>query len=171
MSAYWVLFALLWILIAIAIGIHASNRDRSGFIWFLVTFFLGLFGVVIYLLVISGGDDDEPEDVRVCSNCSTGHAGSPNFCSNCGEPLDPDAETGVARIVRSGSRAYCSNCNGRVAVDDNVCPDCGSVFSLESAMESNVADIIRSGSQAYCSNCQSSVSFDAERCTNCGSVF
>lgn len=171
MSAHLVLFAVVWILIAIGVGIDAGNRDRSGFFWFLVTFFLGLFGVVIYLLVIRDTGDDEPEDLRVCPNCSTGHAGSPNFCSNCGEPLEPEDETGAARIIRSGSDAYCSECLSRVALDDNVCPDCGRAFSLEPASESNGADIVRSGSRAYCGECQSRVSLDAERCANCGSVF
>ena len=44
--------ALCWITVAAAVGIHASGRGRSGFVWGLVTFLLGIFGIVVYLLAL-----------------------------------------------------------------------------------------------------------------------
>jgi hypothetical protein len=128
---------LLWVTVAVAVGIHASSRGRSGFVWGFVTFLLGLVGVVVYLLALLITDDPpqtrtkaEPTTprVRVCPACSTSHEASPNYCSACGEALDGDDDVVVTRILRSGSRGYCSNCKSRVALDADGCPDCGAVF-------------------------------------------
>lgn len=128
--------SLLWITVAVAVGIHASSRNRSGFVWGLVTFLLGVFGVVVYLLALlitddPPGDEDGDDDatrVRTCPACETEHDGSPNYCSECGEPLDEDNDVVVARLLRSGSRGYCSNCKTQVDLDADGCPNCGAVL-------------------------------------------
>jgi membrane protease subunit (stomatin/prohibitin family) len=128
---------LLWTTVAVAVGIHASSRGRSGFVWGFVAFLMGLVGVVVYLLALLITDDpptdqddrdDDTRQRRVCPECSTGHEGSPNYCSECGEPLDADDNVVVARVLRSGSRGYCSNCKSRVGLDADACADCGAVF-------------------------------------------
>jgi hypothetical protein len=79
-------------LLAVGVGVHAGNRDPSGFVWGLVTFLTGLLGVFVYLLVLltedSGGEDEET--IRVCPACSARLTGSPAYCPDCGEPLGDD---------------------------------------------------------------------------------
>lgn len=134
MSVHLYIVLLLWTLVAGGVGIHASNRGRSGFLWGFVTFFTGLLGLVIYLVVLANAadspsdDDSGAETLRVCPACSSSHPGTPAYCSDCGEPLGPDDETGVATVLRSGSRGYCSNCKARVGLDADRCSDCGCVF-------------------------------------------
>lgn len=118
------------ILLAVAVGIDANNRDRSGLAWGLLTFFTGLIGAFIYVLVLlmAAGSEDDPDVVRVCSNCSEAHDGAPAYCSNCGEALSQDDQAPTASIIMSGERAYCSNCNSQVDVDANACSGCGAVL-------------------------------------------
>ena len=128
--------ALCWITVAAAVGIHASGRGRSGFVWGLVTFLLGIFGVVVYLLALLLTDDpptdadgnDAPDRFRRCPECATRHDGTPNYCAECGEPLDEGNDVVDARLLRSGSRGYCSNCKAQIDLDADGRPDCGAAF-------------------------------------------
>ena len=125
MSGHLVLLAVVWMVLAVVVGFHASNRGRSGFLWGTFTFFAGIFGVVVYLLVVLNEFDD-PE--RACPECSTKYTGAPAYCSNCGEPIDAEEKTRVAQKIRSGPRTYCSDCNSRVGFDADRCPSCGGIF-------------------------------------------
>lgn len=132
----FLVLSLLWITVAVAVGIHASSRNRSGFVWGLATFLLGIVGVVVYLLALLLTDDppdgedgnDDIDRFRRCPACSTRHEGEPNYCAECGEPLDEDDDVVAARLLRSGSRGYCSNCKSQVDLDADDCPDCGAVL-------------------------------------------
>lgn len=124
---------LVGMLLTVGVGVDAHNRGRSWVLWGMLTFFTGLVGAVIYgLVVLAGGDSsgggDDADTVRYCPNCSTTHPGTPNFCSDCGEPLDADDDRPVATILRSGSRGYCRNCTSAVGLDADTCPNCGAVF-------------------------------------------
>jgi hypothetical protein len=128
-----VLAILFWTGSAVAVGIHAFNRDRSGFLWAALVFVTGLVGLLIYVIVAGTAadevdDDDDAEQLRRCPECERSHEGSPNYCMECGEPLDEGDDVVVARVLRSGSRGYCSNCKSRVAIDADDCPNCGAVF-------------------------------------------
>lgn len=46
------MFAFVWGMVAFAIGIDASRRDRNGGFWAVLTFLTGLFGAVLYGLVV-----------------------------------------------------------------------------------------------------------------------
>jgi len=128
-----VFFAILfWTALAVGVGIHAMDRGRSGFLWGLLTFFTGLVGLLVYAVVVGTAadtvDDDDAERVRRCPECSASHEGSPNYCADCGEPLDEDDDVVRARVLRSGSRGYCSNCKSQVGLDADDCTNCGAVF-------------------------------------------
>jgi RNA polymerase subunit RPABC4/transcription elongation factor Spt4 len=127
-----VVVILFWTGISVAVGVHAINRDRSGFLWGGLTFVTGLIGLLVYAVVAGTAaeevDDDDPERRRRCPACSASHDDAPDYCPDCGEPLDEDDDVVVARLLRSGSRAYCSNCKERVDLDADDCPNCGAGF-------------------------------------------
>lgn len=124
---------LFWVALSVAVGIHANDRGRSGFLWAIVTLLTGLVGLLVYALVLGHAADqvneeDDAERFRRCPACSTRHEGTPNFCGECGEPLDEDDDVVAARLLRSGSRGYCSNCKSQIALDADSCPNCGAVL-------------------------------------------
>ncbi|MFC7202437.1 hypothetical protein ACFQJC_02850 [Haloferax namakaokahaiae] len=59
MNGLLVFIAMLWLVLAIAVAFHANGQGRSGLFWFIVVFILGIFGVVFYLLAITGGSSEE----------------------------------------------------------------------------------------------------------------
>ncbi|GCF14416.1 hypothetical protein Harman_23510 [Haloarcula mannanilytica] len=141
MSSHVVLFAIfafVWALVAFAIGIDASRRDRHGGFWAVVTFLTGLFGPVLYGLVVlttsdptdGGESDDEPDSglVRVCPTCSSKCDPAKHYCGECGDELGPEDESPVGRRLKTGSKRYCSNCKSEVDHTANTCPSCGAVF-------------------------------------------
>lgn len=97
----------------------------------LLTFFTGLLGLLAYAIAAGSAADevtDNNDQYRRCPACSTRHDGDPNYCAECGEPLDETDDVVAARLLRSGSRGYCSNCTSQVALDADICPDCEAVF-------------------------------------------
>lgn len=137
MSNHLVLIALLWAAVAFAVSIDASRRRRHGSFWAAVTFFTGLFGAILYVLVVlttsdppddGSSRDEEPEMVRVCPDCSSKHVDSQNDCDECGAELGPEDEHPVGRRLMTGSRRYCSNCHSEVDREANACASCSAVF-------------------------------------------
>mgnify|MGYP002126097712 FL=1 len=137
MAGMLVLIAFVWGMLAFAVAIDASRRGRHGGFWAVLTFLTGVFGVVVYGLVVlftsdpddgASEDDEEPETVRVCSVCSSKHDGSPSYCEDCGTDLGPEDDRPVGRRLMTGSDRYCSNCRSEVDRESNACPSCGAVF-------------------------------------------
>jgi len=134
----FVLVAFVWGMVAFAIAIDASRRGRHGGVWGLVTFLTGLFGAVVYGLVVlttndpsddgASADGTEPELVRICPTCSSECGASQSYCGECGTELGPEDEHPVGRRLKTGSRRYCSNCKSRVGRKADSCPNCGAVF-------------------------------------------
>lgn len=129
--------AVLWAMVAFVVALDASRRGRHAGLWGLLTFLAGIFGAVLYVVVVvatedpgdgADGDGGDPATVRLCPECSARHDGSPDYCADCGAELRPDDERPVGRLLRSGSRRYCGNCKSRVHRDADACPDCEAVF-------------------------------------------
>jgi len=57
-----VIALLLWVFLAIFVAGHAKGHNRSGVFWFLMTLVTGIFGIVIYLLIITSETDNQVED-------------------------------------------------------------------------------------------------------------
>jgi RNA polymerase subunit RPABC4/transcription elongation factor Spt4 len=129
---------LLWATVAFAVAIDASRRGRHAGLWAVMTFFTGVFGAVLYGLVVlttndppDGGASEagsEPETVRVCPICSSISDDSRNQCAECGAELGPEDERPVGRRLMTGSKRYCSNCHSEVGRESNECRSCGAVF-------------------------------------------
>ncbi|WP_424000384.1 zinc ribbon domain-containing protein [Haloarcula salina] len=130
--------AFVWGMVAFAIGIDASRRGRHSGLWAVLTFVTGLFGAVLYGVVVlttsdpsDGGQSDDETDsavVRVCPSCSSQCDAAQNYCGECGAELGPEDEYPVGRRLKSGSKQYCSNCKSEIDREANTCPNCGAVF-------------------------------------------
>jgi hypothetical protein len=130
--------ALLWGMVAFAISIDASRRERHSGFWTLLTFLTGLFGAILYGLVVlttsdpsdEGRPDEEADSglVCVCPTCSSRCDSSQNYCDECEAELGPEDEYPVGRRLKTGSKRYCSNCKSEVGRTAIACPTCGAVF-------------------------------------------
>lgn len=119
-----ILLAFVWGMIAFAVAIDASGREQHAGFWAVLTFFTGLFGAILYGLVIlttsdstgDAGSEDamEPEMVRACPTCSSQCDVSQDYCDECGGELGPDDEYPVGRRLKTGSKRYCSNCKSKI---------------------------------------------------------
>jgi hypothetical protein len=133
-----VLVTFVWGLFAFAVAIDASRRGHHSGFWAGLTLFTGLFGAVLYGVVVATTDGEsdgetsdsrgEPERVRVCPTCSSKHDESPNYCDECGTELGPADEHPLGRRLKTGSKRYCSNCKSRIGREVDACPGCGAVF-------------------------------------------
>jgi hypothetical protein len=138
MAGELALVAFVWGMIAFAVAIDASRRGRHVGLWATLTFLTGLFGAVLYGLVVlttSDPPDDgasengtDPETVRVCPACSSAHDDAANYCDECGAELGPGDERPVGRRLPTGSKRYCSNCKSEVGPEATTCSSCGAVF-------------------------------------------
>ena len=134
----FVMFAFVWGMVAFAVGIDASRRDRNGGFWAVLTILTGLFGAVLYGLVVlttsdpsddrESGDERDSGLVRVCPTCSSKCDTAQNYCGECGAELGPEDESPVGRRLKTGSKRYCSNCKSEVGRTARACPSCEAVF-------------------------------------------
>ena len=49
--APWIIWLVVWILVAVWVYKDAKSRGMSGALWFIITILLGLIGIIIYLIV------------------------------------------------------------------------------------------------------------------------
>lgn len=129
----FVMVAFVWGMVAFAIGIDAGRRRRHSGFWAVLTFLTGLFGAIIYGLVVlttsdPADDERDSELVRVCPTCSSRYDASQSYCGECGAELGAEDEHPVGRRLKTGSKRYCSNCKSEVGRTANACPSCGAVL-------------------------------------------
>lgn len=62
MNGILVLIALVWLGLALGVASHANGHNRRSLFWFTVTAVAGIFGVIVYLLVITSNGTKDPED-------------------------------------------------------------------------------------------------------------
>jgi Na+/melibiose symporter-like transporter len=78
----FLIIGIVWLLLAILIGMAAESADRSGFGWFFITLIFGVFGVLAYLATSPSKKEKELEQ-RV-SELERGG----NYCQTCGSELE-----------------------------------------------------------------------------------
>lgn len=55
------IIAVVWIALAVVVAVHAAGHNRRSVFWFTVTAIGGVFGVMVYLLVITSHGATDPE--------------------------------------------------------------------------------------------------------------
>ena len=101
---------LIWFVLAIAIGIWASNRGRSGFGWFLLAVVISPLLAGILLAVTKNKADigvisnipSEKTHAR-CSQCAEFVLPEAKKCKHCGAELNPD-QTLRLRVAENAKR-------------------------------------------------------------------
>jgi membrane protease YdiL (CAAX protease family) len=73
---------IVWLVLAIWVYKDAEKRGMSGILWALIVFFLGIIGLIIYLVIRSSNKGLTPQQ----------GAGSGRMCPNCGRPIPMDAQ-------------------------------------------------------------------------------
>lgn len=53
---------ILWLVLAVSVGLHAKGHNRSGIVWFCIVAVTGIFGVAFYLLAITSRSQTERND-------------------------------------------------------------------------------------------------------------
>lgn len=118
-AAFFALAALaLWIAVIVWVYKDAEKRGMNGALWALLTFFLHLIGLLIFVIVRS----EHP--VRADTGPAAGApAGTPPVCPKCGKPVDRSHSFCPACGERLQPR--CSKCGRDVQVGWQACPHCG----------------------------------------------
>ena len=88
--------AFFWFFFAIAVGILASNRGRSGFIWFVISILFSPLIGVIFVLVMENlkeiNDQPNPDTHVRCPDCRELVRNDARKCKHCGVSLVPISE-------------------------------------------------------------------------------
>jgi hypothetical protein len=91
------IFVLFWLLFAVAVGVYASNRGRSGFGWFFLSLIISpLLGIIFCAvskdLSKAGKNATEPSLAThvKCPACAELVLPEAKVCKHCGHALTPD---------------------------------------------------------------------------------
>ena len=127
-------FLLIWLCFGIAAAIVASNKNRSGFGWFLLGILLGPFGLIFALVVAKIERPPDPytplpaltadqfidQQTKLCPHCAETIKLAAKKCRFCLETFDPDQ---VARDLAAHREKI------RLPVNAQLCPKCGSLLA------------------------------------------
>jgi hypothetical protein len=105
------MIAFFWFVLAVAVGILANSRGRSGFGWFLLAVLLTpLLG---FILVLASKDLSKAEAAAVgvpggathvrCPACAEWVLPEAAVCKHCGGALTPDPDFYVVRAQRAAA--------------------------------------------------------------------
>jgi hypothetical protein len=82
--------AVVWIGVAIACAIVASNKGRSGFGWFIMGLLFSLISLLIVLVLPKVDEDTPSEETHVkCPDCAELVRREARICKHCGCKLVP----------------------------------------------------------------------------------
>jgi hypothetical protein len=102
---------LLWVVPAVGVYVHASNRGRDALLWAIVTLVAGLVGVLLYVLLAGSGEisTGRGRETRSCPQCGHSQPAERDYCTDCGAHLWVD----------------CPECGRKTSPNHRYCPDCG----------------------------------------------
>ncbi len=87
-----------WFICAIVTAIIASNKGRSGFLWFLIGAMLGIFGLILVAALprinepkptVAGFEAATPSTHVKCPDCAELVKKEARVCRHCGCKLTP----------------------------------------------------------------------------------
>ena len=88
-----------WVLFAVAVGVFASNRGRSGFAWFVLSVLISPLLGLLFCAVAkdlsrapNGGQPSAATHVK-CPACAEFVLPEAKVCKHCGGPLVPPRRT------------------------------------------------------------------------------
>jgi len=95
------ILGVVWIIIALSVGVNASENGLSPVLWGSITLFTGIFGLVIYAIVLSNKDGNNQE--KICPECEASNSPDAEFCSKCASSLaDKDIITSSTNAPSEG---------------------------------------------------------------------
>jgi len=108
---------LVWLLLAIGVGLDAEDRDKGGFQWFSIVLVTGILGLTYYISKLPSEKETELEEritqleaqQEYCPKC--GNRLSDNACPSCNYKIEfPDQEQGgeYSGDQGSGRRSWVS---------------------------------------------------------------
>lgn len=65
---------ILWLVLAVSVGLHAKGHDRSGIVWFCIVVVTGIFGFAFYLLAITSQNQTERDSENDIDQAIVRHA-------------------------------------------------------------------------------------------------
>lgn len=82
-----------WLVAAMAVGVVAATRNRSGFAWFVIAAVLSPLLAILLLLALRRGDDGAvaytAQTHRHCPECREIVRADARLCKHCGSKIDP----------------------------------------------------------------------------------
>ena len=89
--AFFMIIPLAWFVVGILILVwvyqDAESRGMNGVLWTLITFFLSIIGLILYLVVRESNISEPQRITRVCPKCGRVLSEDAKFCPRCGKEL------------------------------------------------------------------------------------
>ena len=93
MSAFfcimWIVVFIVWIVITIWAYKDAQKRGMNAILWALIVFFIGIIGLIIYLVVRGEHNKKSEQPGRICPACGRPIPMDAQICPYCGKDFRP----------------------------------------------------------------------------------
>lgn len=159
---------ILWIILAIVVGVCASNRGRSGFLWGLLSFIISpvIAGIILAISKDLSVDSRSYDVERKVDNIKTEVDFNQKFNDHRSEQMEKRIDrlsdvVGEKEFINSGkkydqisegNKINCMKCGKSISEDSKFCPECGG--QIEKYIE--------------CPFCHSHVDIGVKYCPDCG---
>ncbi len=145
-------YLVLWIGLAIATGVIASSKGRSGIGYFVLGLIFPLIGLIIAAFIAPlarDGSAPPPGSFIVCGACRRPFRNTLTSCPHCGAGSTP---------------AYkkCPACAEQILAEARKCKHCGEDLTIAAAASA--------GEMGYCPDCRKLRHSTAAKCVYCSSV-
>ena len=126
-----ILILLFWLAFAVAVGVLASNRGRSGFGWFVLAVLFspllaGLFVLVSRNLATAKAEPTAATHMR-CPACREWIQQGATVCRFCGTAVNAEAAAAMVSAGQGAEEGYklCRQCQAPLKMSATFCTKCG----------------------------------------------